>query len=81
MFRRGHYFEKRFHKKCVDCGEEYQHEVRLAMCVEGQVRDPDHEELTYVNGYLIKKTVWNKHLFIFLMKLKMTLILLMMPFS
>jgi hypothetical protein len=52
MFRRGHYFEKRFHKKCVDCGEEYQHEVEACNICQGQVRDPDHEELTYVKWLL-----------------------------
>ncbi len=52
MFRRGHYFEKRFHKKCVDCGEEYQHEVNSCTACGGQVRDPDHEELTYVKWLL-----------------------------
>jgi len=52
MFRRGHYFEKRFHKKCVDCGEEYQHDVESCDACGGQVRDPDHEELTYVKWLL-----------------------------
>lgn len=52
MFRRGHYFEKRFHKKCVDCSEEYQHDVEVCSVCQGQVRDPDHEELTYVKWLL-----------------------------
>lgn len=52
MFRRGHYFEKRFHKKCSDCGEEYQHEVDSCTACGGQVRDPDHDELTYVKWLL-----------------------------
>jgi len=52
MFRRGHYFEKRFHKKCTGCGEEYQHEVEVCSVCQGQVRDPDHEELTYVKWLL-----------------------------
>ena len=52
MFRRGHYFEKRFHKKCVDCGEEYQHEVQTCTVCEGPVRDPDHDEITYVKWLL-----------------------------
>ena len=52
MFRRGHYFEKRFHKKCADCGEEYQHEVQTCTVCEGPVRDPDHDEITYVKWLL-----------------------------
>ena len=52
MFRRGHYFEKRFHKKCADCGEEYQHEVETCTVCEGPVRDPDHDEITYVKWLL-----------------------------
>tara|TARA_R110000772_G_scaffold132172_4_gene240729 strand:- start:811 stop:2523 length:1713 start_codon:yes stop_codon:yes gene_type:complete len=52
MFRRGHYFEKRFHKKCSDCGEEYQHEVEVCKICEGPVRDPDHDEITYVKWLL-----------------------------
>jgi len=52
MFRRGHYFEKRFHKKCTDCGEEYQHEVQVCNVCEGPVRDPDHDEITYVKWLL-----------------------------
>jgi hypothetical protein len=52
MFRRGHYFEKRFHKKCNDCGEEYQHDVETCTSCSGQVRDPDHDELTYVKWLL-----------------------------
>jgi hypothetical protein len=52
MFRRGHYFEKRFHKKCSDCGEEYQHEVEVCNVCQGPVRDPDHDEITYVKWLL-----------------------------
>jgi len=52
MFRRGHYFEKRFHKKCNDCGEEYQHDVEICDACGGQVRDPDHDEITYAKWLL-----------------------------
>ena len=52
MFRRGHYFEKRFHKKCTECGEEYTHDVAQCDTCEGPVRDPDHDEITYVKWLL-----------------------------
>ena len=52
MFRRGHYFEKRFHKKCTECSEEYQHEVEVCNICQGPVRDPDHDEITYVKWLL-----------------------------
>jgi len=47
IFRRGYYWDKKFHKKCVDCDKEYQHDVE--MCVEcgGEVRDPDPNQLVY----------------------------------
>ena len=27
IFRRGYYWEKKFHKKCTNCEEEYQHDT------------------------------------------------------
>ena len=36
IFRRGYYWEKKFHKKCVQCDKEYQHDVETCdECVGG----------------------------------------------
>ena len=52
MFRRGHFFEKKFHKKCTECSEEFQHDVEVCSVCQGPVREPDHQELTYVKWLL-----------------------------
>ncbi len=52
MFRRGYYWEKKFHKKCVQCDEEYQHDVQVCDTCGGEVRGPDNEELVYAKWLL-----------------------------
>ena len=52
MFRRGYYWEKKFHKKCVQCDEEYQHDVQTCESCGGEVRGPDNEELVYAKWLL-----------------------------
>ena len=52
MFRRGYYWEKKFHKKCVQCDEEYQHDVQVCETCGGEVRGPDNEELVYAKWLL-----------------------------
>jgi len=47
IFRRGYYWEKKFHKKCVDCDKEYQHDVETCIECGGDVRDPDPDQLVY----------------------------------
>ena len=47
VFRRGYYWEKSFEKKCVDCGEEYQHSVDFCKLCDGEVRGPDAQEIIY----------------------------------
>lgn len=47
IFRRGYYWEKKFHKKCVACDKEYQHDVETCDECGGEVRDPDPNDLVY----------------------------------
>ena len=47
VFRRGYYWEKKFHKKCVECDKEYQHDVDTCIECGGEVRDPDPNEIVY----------------------------------
>ncbi len=52
MFRRGYYWEKRFHKKCVECEEEFSHDVESCETCGGEVRGPETEELVYAKWLL-----------------------------
>ena len=52
MFRRGYYWEKRFHKKCTQCEEEFSHEVESCETCGGEVRGPETEELVYAKWLL-----------------------------
>ena len=47
VFRRGYYWEKKFHKKCGECDKEYQHDVDTCIECGGEVRDPDPNEIVY----------------------------------
>jgi len=47
IFRRGYYWEKKFHKKCITCDKEYQHDVETCDECGGDVRDPNPNELVY----------------------------------
>jgi hypothetical protein len=47
IFRRGYYWEKKFRKKCTECGEEFQHDVDMCKTCGGEVRDPDPEQVIY----------------------------------
>ena len=47
IFRRGYYWEKKFEVKCVECGEEYKHEVEACTLCEGPVRKCDSDEIIY----------------------------------
>ena len=47
MFRRGHYWEKKFHKKCTQCDEEFSYDLQQCNSCGGEVRSPDIDELTY----------------------------------
>jgi len=47
IFRRGYYWEKKFHKKCTQCEKEYQHDVDICDECGGEVIDPDPNQLVY----------------------------------
>ena len=47
IFRRGYYWEKKFHHKCEECEQEYKHEVDVCDECGGQVREPNPDELLY----------------------------------
>ena len=47
IFRRGYYWDKKFHKKCIECDKEYQHDVDTCVECGGDVRDPDPNETVY----------------------------------
>ena len=48
IFRRGYYWEKKFHKKCVACDKEYQHDVDTCdECGSLELKDPDPNDLVY----------------------------------
>ena len=52
IFRRGYYWEKKFHKKCMDCEDEYQHDVDICSACGGEVKDPDSSQTTYAKWLL-----------------------------
>ena len=47
IFRRGYHWEKKFRKKCVECEEEYQHDIDMCKSCGGEVRSPDPEQVIY----------------------------------
>jgi hypothetical protein len=52
VFRRGYYWEKKFRMKCVECEEEFQHEVESCPSCGGEVRKPDNDEKMYAKWLL-----------------------------
>ena len=48
IFRRGYYWEKKFHKKCTSCDAEFQHDVEECKeCGDTELVGPDPEQLVY----------------------------------
>ncbi|MBE16363.1 MAG: hypothetical protein CL867_08930 [Cytophagaceae bacterium] len=49
IFRRGYYWEKKFHKKCTNCGEEYQHDTvqDCRICGKEEFDSPDADQIIY----------------------------------
>ena len=48
IFRRGHYWKKKFHKKCLTCSEEYQHDVEEChFCNGKEMKTPDPDQVIY----------------------------------
>ena len=55
IFRRGYYWEKKFQFKCVNCGEEYKHEVTECQLCGGELKKPDANQLIYPK-WLLEQT-------------------------
>ena len=49
IFRRGYYWEKKFHKKCNNCEEEYQHDTvsECRICGQSDFDSPDADQILY----------------------------------
>jgi hypothetical protein len=48
IFRRGYYWEKKFHKRCLDCGKEHQHDVEECFdCESTNLETPDPNQVVY----------------------------------
>ena len=56
IFRRGYYWEKKFHKKCTNCEEEYQHDTvsQCRVCGNEEFVSPDADQILYPR-YLMKQ--------------------------
>ena len=52
IFRRGYFWEKKFESKCVECDEEFQHEVDVCPTCGGATRKPDVDQTTYAKWLL-----------------------------
>ena len=57
IFRRGHYWQKKFHKKCSECGEEYKHDTveECRICDGVEFQTPDSDEIIYPRWLLGQK--------------------------
>ena len=47
IFRRGYYWDKVFHQKCIQCEKEYEHDVDVCVDCGGEVRQPEPSEKVY----------------------------------
>jgi hypothetical protein len=49
IFRRGYYWEKKYHKKCTNCEEEYQHDTvsECRICGQSEFDSPDADQILY----------------------------------
>ena len=56
IFRRGLFWEKKFHKKCTQCDDEYQHNVEMCELCGGELRDPDPDEVVYPKWLFDERT-------------------------
>jgi len=53
IFRRGHYWEKKFQMKCTHCGEEYKHETQQCkICDNTDFRGPDPDQVIYPRWFV-----------------------------
>ena len=53
IFRRGHYWKKKFHFKCQKCEEEYQHEVKeCQICESTEFDTPEADQIMYPRWFI-----------------------------
>jgi len=53
IFRRGHFWEKKFQMKCTHCGEEYKHETQQCkICDNSDFRKPDADQIIYPRWFI-----------------------------
>ena len=54
IFRRGHYWKKKFHMKCSQCEEEYQHDTvsECRMCGGSDFQSPDADQILYPRWFV-----------------------------
>ena len=52
IFRRGYYWEKKFRAKCIECEEEFQHDVDVCPSCGGGITKPDPEQVMYAKWLL-----------------------------
>ncbi len=57
IFRRGYYIQKKFHKKCKNCDEEYQHDTveTCSICGMDEFDSPNADEVLYLRYLLQQK--------------------------
>ena len=48
IFRRGYYWKRKYHKKCIDCGEEFQHDIdKCRVCDSDELKTPNPDQIIY----------------------------------
>ena len=54
IFRRGHYWKKKFHMKCSQCEEEYQHDTvnECSLCGGTEFQAPDSDQILYPRWFV-----------------------------
>ena len=69
IFRRGYYWEKKYHKKCTNCEEEYQHDTvsECRICGNEEFDSPEADQIMYPR-WLLKQRNSMDQSFIEIMK-------------
>lgn len=62
IFRRGYYWEKKFHKKCTNCEEEYQHDTvnQCRICGQEEFDSPDADQILYPRWLLKQRNTMDQ---------------------
>ena len=63
IFRRGYYWEKKFHKKCTNCEEEYQHDTvdECRICGNEEFESPNADQILYPRWLLKQRNSMDQH--------------------